>query len=42
MRGHQPHDKGGIILEGKFMDISQKKGKVNEVKSRVNSDLKEI
>ena len=42
MRGHQPHDKGGIILEGKFMDISQKKGQAKELKNRINSDLKEI
>ena len=41
MRGHFPHNQGGLILEGKFMDVGLKNHRNSILKTNImgNKDL---
>jgi hypothetical protein len=41
MRGHFPHNQGGLILEGKFMDVGLKNERTSLLKKNImgNRDL---
>lgn len=42
MRGHFPHNQGGLILEGKFMDIGGSNTLINSPMHEGNRDIEPV